>query len=291
MSRTGAILAVGVLTGLTGCKLPQAAPGMLAESKQALLIGPEAAGKAPPPVDLSNKESGRLCLRTAQEFEKSGQLDDAIGLYERARSLDSALAPPIGRRLAVLYDQVGNFAKSSVEYDALLKTSPKDADLLNDYGYSYYCRGDWTGAESYLSRAIQADPKHKRAYINLGLALAQQEKWEEAFQAFCKAVRPADAHCNLAFVLSAKGQTDQAKEQYRKALALDPGLRLAQLALGRLENPQAAGALSARKADKYDLAEAAAKVPTVEEIEARMRRAAAVSTPIPEGEPKPVMPD
>jgi tetratricopeptide (TPR) repeat protein len=273
---------------LVGCKtaspITQESSG---DIKPALLIGPDAIGKAPPPTELPNKESARLCIRTAQEYEKNGQTEEAIKLFEKARAIDPTIAKTCSRRLAVLYDSTGDFGKAMTEYEALLKANPKDADLHNDLGYSYYCRGEWANAESALLKAVQYDPNHKRAWINLGLTLAQLGKWDESFQAFCKVVRPAEAHSNFAFILAAQGKTIEAKAQYREALSLDPNLRVAQTALGRLERPQTPESQSGR-AVPVDPAIAAAQVPSIEEIEARMKLESAVEpvvAPVPDAKP------
>ncbi len=205
-----------------------------------LLIGPEAAAQAPPPAELPAKETARIAFRTAQEFEKNGRIPEAIQFYEKARAHDPTLARAAGRRLAVLYDLSGEFGKADAEYAELLPHAPKDPDLLNDLGYSYYCRGQWSLAEQYLAQAVQLQPQHKKAWVNLGLARAQQGKWEESLAAFQQAVRPAEAYCNLAFVLAAQGRTAEAVAHYRRALELDPSLRLAQAALAKLEPAVAA---------------------------------------------------
>jgi tetratricopeptide (TPR) repeat protein len=287
--------AVVGLVGTAGCKSTQSVPEVPGEIKPALLIGPDATSKAAPPVELPAKESGRLCLRAAQEFEKTfeqkGQdadLKNAIQLFEKARANDAAHAKLASRRLAVLYDKAGEFQKATAEYEALIKANPKDADLLTDLGYSYYCRGDWANAEAYLAKAVQLDPNHKKAWINLGLALAQQAKWDESFQAFCQSVRPADAHCNIAFVLAVQGNTAEAKAQYRQALALDPASRLARAALARLDNPEGRADGSGRRREKFDPAIAAAQVPSIAELEARMKQEAVktpVVTPLEEAKP------
>jgi tetratricopeptide (TPR) repeat protein len=241
------------------------------------LIGPEAAAQAPPPADLPAKDAAKLCLRTAQEYEKFKKIDEAINLYEKARASDASVAKIASRRLAVLYDLKGEFSKSAAEYEALLKANPKDADLHNDLGYSYYCRGDWSNAEQCLGKAVQLDPNHKRAWVNLGMALGQQSRWHESYDAFCKAVRPADAHSNIAFLLMTQGKTEEAKGEYKQALALDPDLRAAQAGLTRLENPHASRATTS-KSEPYDPEVAASRVPTIAEIEARMKMESATKT-------------
>lgn len=275
MVRTGVLLAIVAagLIGQAGCRLPQPPGGVGGEPRPGLLIGPEAAGAASQ-VELPDKDAARLCLRTAAEFEKSGQVEEAIGLYQKARAADPSLTAQASRRLAVLYDRAAEFGKAMEEYEALLKAHPKDADLLNDVGYSHYCRGDWANAESYLGRAVKADPKHKRAAVNLGMALAQQGRWDEALQAFTKVVRPAEAHCNLAFALATQGRTEEAKQHYQRELELDPGMKLAREVLARLENPPPPGPKKEPGGGKKgypDPVEAAAKVPSFAQLEARLK--------------------
>src|SRR5262249_57924483 len=108
---------------------------------------------------------------------------------------------------------------------------PRDANLLNDLGYSYYNHGDWQEAERWLRKSLAVDSHHQRAWINLGMTLGQQERYDESVEAFGHAVRPAEAHCNLAFILTTQGRRQEARQEYEKALALEPGQRLARAAL------------------------------------------------------------
>ncbi|MCS6865228.1 MAG: tetratricopeptide repeat protein [Gemmataceae bacterium] len=260
-----------------GCKgtdkLPALTTGLTGTETPPLLVGPDAAAKAPAPVELPAKEKAHVCFRTAQFFEKDGRIEDAIRMYEQARATDPALQRPAARRLAVLYDKIGDFTRSTTEYEALLKEYPKDADLLTDYGYSHYCRGDWAKAEDALRKAVQIDPQHKKAWINLGLAQAQMGQYDEGYRSFCKAVREPDAHCNIAFVLATQGKIAEAKDRYRLALSLDPNLRAAQIGLGYLENPpQVSEKPTHPRREKFDPVAAAAQVPTVAEIEARLKK-------------------
>lgn len=276
-SQFWAVVALGGALAV-GCKgtdkLPTLTTGLTGTETPPLLVGPEAAAQAPAPVELPAKEKAQVCLRTAQFFEKEGRVEDAIRMYEQARATDPALQRPASRRLAVLYDKLGDFTRSTAEYEALLKDHPKDADLLTDYGYSHYCRGDWAKAEEALRKAVQLAPQHKKAWINLGLAQAQRGQYEEAYRSFCQAVRDADAHCNIAFVLATQGKIEEAKDRYRHALTLDPNLRAAQLGLGYLENPPqvSENRTPPRRREKFDPVAAAEQVPTVAEIEARLKK-------------------
>jgi tetratricopeptide (TPR) repeat protein len=185
--------------------------------------------------DLPGKESGTLCLNMAESLEKDGKESEAIAYYERARTLDPSLGERSARRLAVLYDRHDDQAKALTEFQALLKKRPKDANLLNDIGYSHYNRGQWVEAETHLRKAVAADKTNKRAWVNLGMALAQQGKYQEGLDAFGKVVSPAEAQSNLAFVLLTQGKKTEAIDAYKRALAFEPTLKIARAALDKLE--------------------------------------------------------
>jgi Flp pilus assembly protein TadD len=240
-----------------------------------LLIGPEHAANAPP-TELPPKQAVVACLAAAKELDQKGNGPDAIkqavALYEKARSLDPNAAG-VGRRLAVLYDLLGDFSKAQAEYEPLLAASPNDPKLLNDIGYSYYSRGDLPTAEGYLKKAVQTDPALKAAWLNLGLVVSASGRFDEGFAAFQKGGSEGEAHANLAFVLAAQGRTTEAKAEYKKALTIEPGLSSARTALERLENPpkvdpnvtQAGGAGKPKRMTADD-------IPNIHEIQQRLDR-------------------
>lgn len=198
--------------------------------------------------ELPGKPAALLCLTMAEALERQGKEADAILYYERARELDPDQAERAARRLAVLYDLIDQPAKAMSEFQELLKRRPHDSSLLNDIGYSYYNRGQWAEAETYLRKAVAADKANKRAWVNLGLTLAQQGRTAEALSAFEKAVSPADAQANLGFVLAVQGRRQEAIEAYRLALTLEPAHPRARAALAKLEQPPQVTELPAERA-------------------------------------------
>jgi tetratricopeptide (TPR) repeat protein len=73
-------------------------------------------------------------------------------------------------------------------------------------------------------------------HTNLGLALSAQGKTDQAIEEYRQAIRlqpdDAKAHSNLGNALSAQGKTDQAIEEYRQAIRLQPDLAEAHCNLG-----------------------------------------------------------
>ncbi|MGO9596482.1 MAG: tetratricopeptide repeat protein [Isosphaeraceae bacterium] len=184
--------------------------------------------------NLSPQRTAKLALETAIQMEKSGHLKVAVEQYEKARQLDPKLTE-VAHRLAVLHDRQGEFKQAAAEYKKAVEARPKDADLLNDQAYHYYQRGDWVLAEASLRKALAVNPKHERAWINLGMALAQQGKVEEAFKAFTKVVSPADAKSNIGMILAQNGKKGDAKAAFRESLEIEPDAPRTRAALAQLE--------------------------------------------------------
>jgi tetratricopeptide (TPR) repeat protein len=234
------MLVAGVvgLAGL-GCvgQRPGAAGLGLSDRSVAMTGGPTPGGA--PAQELKAKDAALLSYTMAAKLDQEGPAKekDAILYYEQARQQDPALNDKASRRLAVLYDRADVQEKAWVEFQELLKKKPKDPALLNDVGYSLYNRARWAEAETYLRRAVAADKNFKPAWVNLGLALAQQGKYQEALEASIKAVTPAEAHVNVGFVLVTQGKRAEAIAAYRQALQFEPTLQKAQAALAKLEGP------------------------------------------------------
>jgi tetratricopeptide (TPR) repeat protein len=233
MGRTGVTyLLLGVLGPLAGCQLiPRE---NLAASASTAESGP-AKGELPP------RAAAEVCQATARAFDKEGNEAQVITLYEKARQ-NGANTQQTSRRLAYLYEHEGDFKRAMEEYKQLLQRNSKDADLLNDVGYCYYNQGDWVEAEKHLRQAIAINPKHARAWINLGMTLAQTYRAADSLEAFTQVVSPAQAQCNLAFILQTQGRFEDAKAAYRQALAQEPNLAVARGQLAKLERASTAAA-------------------------------------------------
>jgi Flp pilus assembly protein TadD len=186
--------------------------------------------------ELPRDQALQASLTAAQTLDKAGNEAAAIEHYEKAARLDPA-NQVVARRLAVLYDRTCDFDKADAQYSKLAKALPRDPDLFNDWGYSYYERAKWQEAEQHLRHALDLDPKHARARCNLGLALGQQGKYAEALAAFQAVVGEADARCDLAFVYWSQGKLDLARAECNQAARIDPANNKAQAILAQLDRP------------------------------------------------------
>lgn len=109
---------------------------------------------------------------------------------------------------------------------------------LHDAGYRAVERGDYQLAVRLLNMVVELAPDHGHAWNNLGWALLNLERFEEAKKALRKqiALEPEHeyAYGNLGLVLEQQGDTAKAMSAYRKALEIDPLAYEAHMGLGRL---------------------------------------------------------
>jgi Tfp pilus assembly protein PilF len=224
-----ALALTGLLLGQAGCVGPTASL-----TTAALPSVPEARDELP------KDKAIQTSLSFARNLDKSGSDDAAIEQYEKVLRL-SPDHPEAMRRLAVLYDRRADFSSSEAAYKKLAKMHPRDADLMCDWGYSYYLRNNWKDAEAKLRRALDLDKQHARARCNLGLVLGQQDRFDEAYQMFRQAgLDEADAHCDLAFVFWTRGPSyyDRARRECVMARQINPACSKAQELLAQIDAAQ-----------------------------------------------------
>ena len=97
-------------------------------------------------------------------------------------------------------------------------------------------KGNREKAIEYLKYAIKAKPDFFEAYYNLGVQYQALKQWENAIQAYLKAIelreKTAKPNFNLGVILHEQGKLDQAIERYQKALDYDASFAEAYQSLG-----------------------------------------------------------
>jgi eukaryotic-like serine/threonine-protein kinase len=121
-------------------------------------------------------------------------------------------------------------------YQAAVAAAPANLAALNNLGVALIDAGRWDEAIACYKNAIELDPKFVIAHVNLGNALKDKGQVDEAIAYIKKAIeldpKLANAHASLGAVLSNKDQLDEAIACYKNAIELDPKLALAHRNLG-----------------------------------------------------------
>ncbi len=167
--------------------------------------------------------------------EKAWQDREALERLAREAKV-SELSPQILGVLGVLLPQCG--ADAVPLLTAAQRRHPSDFWLNFELGLALYQAKRWEEAIGYYRAALALRPATVAVYINLGNALRDKARVDEAIDEFHKAIEldakfPL-AHYNLGNALRDKARVDEAIDEFHKAIELDPNYAPAHINLGAI---------------------------------------------------------
>jgi Flp pilus assembly protein TadD len=185
-------------------------------------------------VQLRRPNDSRAESGVARVWDKWGDLELARQHAERAVVLepDSVKALEL---LGSVHLHRGEFDLALSAFLSAIKIKPQDPSLLNNAGYIYLKRGDLLQARIYLEHAIASDDSLVEAHNNLGITLARMGDQERALREFMAVNDPAGAFNNLGVVYMGQRNWIEARDAFRRAVALDPKHEKAQANLKESE--------------------------------------------------------
>jgi tetratricopeptide (TPR) repeat protein len=190
----------------------------------------ERVAKALPFPGLSaTYEFGRNYLSLGAVFYERGYPRQSEVFFRLALQDDPASAEAL-YGLGSVYLQQGKTkeARESFERTIQLHTSYPGTlpNAWNNLGILSAREGDTTAAIGYFQRALQIDPAHTIALLNLGNAYRQNKDWAAARESLQKALdlsaEDPETNYSLGMVYAQLGDTDRAYDSLKKALALRP---------------------------------------------------------------------
>jgi tetratricopeptide (TPR) repeat protein len=169
-------------------------------------------------IFLSERDARRVRSRldAAREYNAgldlaaTGNLAAAIGRFEEAVKLDPDLVDA-SYNLAIAYEKLGYHGKAAAILGDLVAVSPANTAYRYALGASLYGAGDLEGAERAFLAALAVEPDHRKSLFS------------------------------LAVVFEKRGAVEQAKERFRRYLALDPEGEWADSARAHLKALERAG--------------------------------------------------
>ena len=175
-------------------------------------------GKA---IELQPKQPSWVYLNFAEALERQGHNDRAIAAYEQALELEPENAG-IRRLLEVV---VARKEASQVDRTGLAQQLQEQGQL--DEALAEY------------QTVLTQNGSNLAALHQVAKICESQEKWDEAIEAYRKAVEvdaepPFWVYRHLGFALNQKGEWDEAVEVYEKAIALNPEDTATRTLLGKV---------------------------------------------------------
>lgn len=154
------------------------------------------------------------------------KFDEAIEYYKRAISLDSNYSDPWSN-IAVAYSMKGelDLAISSL-YNAI-KILPYYAEAYNNLGTLYLSKKEYDQAERILNMALQIRPYYGKAFFNLARVYFAKNDVQKAWE-YAKKATEGDLDNVIGFVglgefSIAAGKYEEAIEAFQKAIAMGEG--------------------------------------------------------------------
>ncbi len=182
---------------------------------------------------LPGKNNPDQVLATARGFEHKKEWMAARAQYETylKKNPRSVVAC---HRLGIVCTNLGDSVAATRYFTQAKQLDPYNSQVLNDFGYALYKRGQYEAAEKVLSAALQNDANNKRTLNNLALAVGHQGRFKESYTLFRNVMSEAEAHANVAYIHTQRGEGEMALKEYDLALTADPTLETAGLAAAEL---------------------------------------------------------
>lgn len=189
-----------------------------------------------PAPKYSARDAIEVQYAVARSLEEEKNWRGAERAYLRILEQNPSHADSV-HRLAILYDRQSRFKESEKYFRKALKLRPGAPNLFCDIGYSYYRQRRWADAEMMLKQAIAINKTHARAHNHLGLLYAQLDRPKDSLTEFKLAgCNQAQAHMNVALVLSLNDRLKEAQQQYQIALNADPASNEIRSRLQKIES-------------------------------------------------------
>lgn len=160
-------------------------------------------------------------------YHGQGDVDLAIHHFTQAIALDRGLIKAY-ERLADLYREKGEPGKAIITMKKSLQLRPDSGKTLAYLGELLLSQNRTEEARETFNRALRVEPTDPSLKTKIGDAYLQNEKYSDAENTFLSAL--SDDPQERTYVLNRLGialrkqkKFDQAIEQYRKAISLDPG--------------------------------------------------------------------
>lgn len=170
--------------------------------------------EADPTHALAQQQLGAARLRTRD-------LDGAKTALEAA----IAANPKLWRAhdlLGVVADMQERHDDAIGHYSQAIALQPSEPSLVNNRGYSWYLSGNYEAAEADFLLALRLDQDYDRAWKNLGLVRARQQRYDEALTMMERVVARHIAANDVGYIAMLNGDYARARQLLTQAISLSP---------------------------------------------------------------------
>jgi len=218
-----------------------AAVGCASEDTQSALH------KVTPSFMLSDQDKAERQLKDPEALHLAyGKFQEQVGQATEARkSYESALHDDPQSVDAVLglarLDQLADHPKDAENgFQKAIRLKPGDPKVLASLGQFYVSQKRWPDAFQSLNAAIAAAPGEAFYKHELAVAKTASGDVNAGIALFSQLVGPDKAHYNVAYILRREGKTEDAIQQCRITLTMNPSFEPAKTMLAQIHEAQVA---------------------------------------------------
>src|SRR5579862_7149165 len=176
-------------------------------------------------IKAHSKDFDRAYLVVGDFYFRNNDLDEAFRQYKEGMGADSKQKPTYQKRMIEVLMRQNRRAEAADIDAAILKDNPKDSDARGLQASLLLDRGDINRAISELQAVVNAAPDNFVARYNLGRAHVARGEWEQARQQFTEAIRERSdylpAYLALAQLQVMRDDYDAALKSVSQILAID----------------------------------------------------------------------
>jgi tetratricopeptide (TPR) repeat protein len=175
---------------------------------------------------------------------KADRASEALSLFERLEEQAQQSARPFSwsNRLAMgdCYMKLSRFYHAQRCFEYVIEHDGANPAVWTRLAQTAMARDDLKQGRVWAERALTLKPDYPDALTVLAYIAFKQQEYQQAEEILRRIIADEDdnglAHCLLGQALEARGQIEQAKACYRRALEIDPQDRLAQKLTSAIEN-------------------------------------------------------
>lgn len=187
-------------------------------------------------MEQLSPEQARARFLDAVQHEQAGRLGEAEQILKTLLEINPSQLPCLclmGRVQRLLQ----KYAEATRYLNAAQAIAPSAPPVTYELARLATDQGDLKAAIGYLKHLTQLKPMNGDNWFDLGYVLEMSGRWSEAIDAFHRAIQLGDSnneetHTHLGSVLAQNGQEAAARENYEKALELNPEHAPAMYGLG-----------------------------------------------------------
>jgi tetratricopeptide (TPR) repeat protein len=166
-------------------------------------------------IKSHTKDFDRAYLVVGDFYFRNGDLAEALNQYKEGMAADAKQKPTYQKRMIEVLMRQNKRAEAADINAVILKENPKDSDARGLQASFLLDRGEVQRAISELQAVVNAAPDNFVARYNLGRAHVARGEWEQARQQFTDAIKQRSDYLPARLALA---QLQVMREQYDGAL-------------------------------------------------------------------------